>query len=143
MPRFSLSKRKPQDKEQPAAEKQVPEEQGAKPQEPDALSPQVVEDVPPGDPEPPANMEGSQEDSMEPEEAGPEENAEQENQEEPQGESQESSDSLLAIFQQEEVKDLEIDSLVAGLEDVDVQDLLKESRELARRLRGESPDNGG
>ena len=60
--------------------------------------------------------------------------------EETQEEGAEPTDSLLAIFEQETVPDTEALSLVEGLEDIDVHDLLGESRDIAKWLAsGEKP----
>ena len=66
------------------------------------------------------------------------ENPEQEQQEgSQQEEGVDPTDGLLSIFQQEAATDLEVLSLVEGLEDVDLQDLLQEFRGLAKRFRDE------
>ena len=65
----------------------------------------------------------------------PREDAEQEGQEAPQAGEPESDDSLLDIFKTEMAEDPEFEALVDGLEEIDMQELAQQTRELADHLR--------
>jgi len=63
----------------------------------------------------------------------------QENQEDPERDESEPKDTLLDIFKSEEVQDVEFSALTEGLEDIDIQDLLQEARNVAQRLGAKAP----
>lgn len=117
-----------------------------------AAKEQALEGLPPEGSEAPPNLEPliqepevEQQETLEQEpETEQQENLEQEPEMEQletpkQEEGAEPADDLLAIFQQEAVPDMEALSLVEGLVDIDVDDLVQESRDLAKRRGGEKP----
>ena len=121
------------------SEPPLAQEQEAISQEPVAPIVQALEDPPPGGPAAPADVEPlTLEAEMEQPETPKQEEGVQE--EGAQGEGAEPADSLLAIFEQEMVSDTEALSLVEGLETIDVNDLLRDSRDIAKWLAsGEKP----
>ena len=49
---------------------------------------------------------------------------------------------LLSVFESEEAVDIEMDALLEGLDDVNVDQLAADSLAIAAQLRGELPENG-
>ena len=80
--------------------------------------------------EEPEELQEALQESMEPQDS-----LEQKEGEESQQEEQSSNDDLLSIFRSEEVEDPGFESLVAGLKDVDIHDLVRETQEIAALLR--------
>lgn len=126
MPRFSMWQKRHDDKEQAIEESQKVDIQ------------QPVEDAKSGPSEETKPLLDPQElalDDLVSEEDESQEDPEQENRQSGQSEL---GDDLLSIFKSEGTEISELDSLMEGLEEVDVNDLLQECRELAIWLRKRS-----
>ena len=133
MPKFTLLRKKLQDREQPVAEEQeTPSAQSATlPAQENPGLPSEATRNPAEWEEPPQEI---------PEEGTPLERAEKEDLAELAPEAPaEQDDSLLGIFKSEEAKNLELGSLTDGLEDIDVNELLQDCRHLATQLRRGPP----
>ena len=135
---FPAFKKKRQDKDSPWAEEQERTSQQSL-----GLPPQSVPEMPQQGLESEARaQEPFQENSGQAEEEQ-QEAPNQENQEDPEWDESEPKDTLLDIFKSEEVQDVEFSALTEGLEDIDIQDLLLEARNVAQRLGAKAPRDKG
>ena len=126
MLRFSMLKNLRRKESDKSEEETVPSREAFPPPPPE------VDSAPPPTPDLVPDTQGSLEEDSKQE---LQEDTEQEDQDESAGEETEPKDSLLNIFKMEDAGNVEIESLMSGLEEIDIHELLEESRVVAQRLR--------